>query len=150
DSTRATTLDPTATLATKSLSLGSGQISLALGNSSPVSTGSGLVLSGATLQGLQTAQSLSLLSYSTIDIYGSGQIGGRDSSGQPTLANFALRAGSLRGFDSLGGSVTFSANNILLDNAAGARSPVSTSTAAGALVFNATTVRLGANALGVE
>ncbi|HVS52042.1 MAG TPA: filamentous hemagglutinin family protein [Opitutaceae bacterium] len=150
DSTHATTLAPTATLSTQSLALGSGQIALQLAGAGALPADSGLVLSGAALQGLQSAQSLSLLSYATIDIYGSGQIGGLDASGVPTLASLALHAAAIRGFDAAAGTVSFAAKNLTLDNSANGIAPASGAGSAGALVFNSITTRLGANALSLQ
>src|SRR5205085_546737 len=70
DSTYGTDLSPTAILIGQTVSLNSGQISIALDGSSPVTPG--LVLAGNSLQTLQSTQSLSLLSYSSLDIYGFG------------------------------------------------------------------------------
>src|SRR5262249_14837753 len=122
DSTQATNLNASATLSGRALALDSGQITLSLSGAGTVPASSGLVLSGAALQSLPGAQSLSLLSYSSIDIYGSGAIGTLDAAGQPTLTNLALHAGGIRGFNTGGGTVSFSAKNVLLDNSAAARS----------------------------
>lgn len=149
DSTAATTLAPTAVLTAQSLALGSGQITLQLANAGTVPTSTGLLLSGTALQGLQSAQSLSLLSYSTIDIYGTGQVGGLDANNQPLLGSLALHAGAIRGFNNGGGTVSFAAKDLLLDNAPKATAPAAAVSATGSLVFNAATVRLGANSLGL-
>ena len=112
---------------------------------------SGLVLSSQTLASLQNgAQSLSLLSYSSIDIYGAGDIGAVDSTGQPTLVNLALHAGEIRGFDLNGGTVNFNAQNILLDNVSEGSSLGATAANDGSLAFNAGIVRLGANRLNID
>ncbi|HVU24583.1 MAG TPA: filamentous hemagglutinin family protein [Opitutus sp.] len=143
DSTHTTTLDPSATLDADALALGSGQITLNL--SGAAATGGGLVLSGEALQALENTQSLSLLSYSTIDILGAGVIGGGAERG-----DLALHAGAIRGFDPTGGTVTFAADTLLLDNAANVAKPAASSGSAGTLVLDANTVQLGANALGIE
>lgn len=150
DSTRATNLSPAAVLSGKSLALNSGQILLQLANAGTVPTTTGLSLSGTALQGLQSAQSLSLLSYSTLDIYGNGQIGAVDGAGQPMLASLALHAGAIRGFNTAGGTVSFAAKDILLDNAAAATTATATGSANGTLAFNAGTLRLGANRLALD
>ncbi len=81
DTTGSTTFNPTAAVTAKAVSLGSGQIILALDNPGALPT-TGLVLPTAVLTGLQgTAGALSLLSYSSIDIYGTGSIGGTDFLG---------------------------------------------------------------------
>lgn len=149
DSTRATSLSPTATIIGQAIALDSGQITLQLANAGNVSVSTGLLLSGAALQGLQSAQSLSLLSYSSIDVYGTGAIGALDVTGQPTLASLALHAGEIRGFNTTGGIVSFAAKDILLDNSARATAPGGTATPSGTLAFNAGTLRLGSNALAI-
>ena len=79
DSTHLITLDPTASLSGNSMAIGTGRISLQLSDPGPLQANAGLVLSGVALQTLQdSAQSLSLLSYSSIDIYGTGQVGNSD------------------------------------------------------------------------
>src|SRR5262249_5302562 len=116
DSTAATTLDPTAIVNRKFVALDRGRIRLQL---SEGRTPSGLMCSSQTLKNPQDkAQSLSFLSYSTIDIYGAGTIGALDSNGQPTLASLAFHAGEIRGFDLSGGTANFYAQNILIDNSA--------------------------------
>ena len=150
DSTRATSLSPTATISGKALALDSGSITLQLANAGTVPFTTGLSLSGAALSGLQSAQSLSLLSYSSIDIYGTGAIGALDATGQPTLASLALHAGEIRGFNTAGGAVSFAAKDILLDNSASATAPGGNATLSGSLTFNAGTLRLGANQLAID
>ncbi|HTB81769.1 MAG TPA: filamentous hemagglutinin family protein [Opitutaceae bacterium] len=148
DSTSATALDPAATLGGQAIILDSGQISLQLGTSG---NPQGLVLSSETLQTLQNAAtSLSLLSYSSIDIYGAGQVGALDSAGQPAFASLALHAGEIRGFNAGGGSVTFSAQNILLDNRPNGAGFGAVIAPNGTLVFNAGTLQLGAGQLDVD
>src|SRR4029077_5447572 len=114
DSTYATSLDPTATISGSAINLDSGQISIQMPNG-PVSQPTvGLILAGVALQNLQSTQSLSLLSYSSIDIYGSGVINASDS--------LQLHAAEIRGFNN-GGTIDFVAKNITLDNAANASVP---------------------------
>ena len=143
DSTHATSLDPTAVLDGEAIALNSGQISIQLTDPGTLQPGAGLVLAGPALQSLQTAQSLALLSYSSIDIYGNGRF--------ETTGNLALHAAEIRGFNNNNSaSVTFSAANIALDNSANGTAPGSILTPNGTLEFNADTIRLGANALKVD
>ncbi len=145
DSTAATSLDPTALLSGDSIALDSGQISLVLDNPGTLQATTGLVLSGLALASLQqNAQSLSLLSYSSLDIYGSGQIGSLN------VASLALHAGNIRGFNNNGGTVTFSAQDILLDNSANGRALPSIDATRGSLTFDAGTVRLGGGVLQIN
>ena len=146
DSTSKTTLNPEATLRGSTVSLNSGQIAIQLKKPGTLPSAAGLVLSSQTLRSLQTvARSLSLLSYSSIDLYGTGRIGTLDSLGSPTLADLSLHAGSLRGYNNSGGSVIFSAQQIHLDNSAlgsGPGAPLG-GVPSGTLAFNANTIDLG-------
>ncbi len=98
------------------------------------------------LQSLLQAQSLSLLSYSSIDVYGTGQVG---SAG---LANLALNAGEIRGFNNSGGEVTFAAQNIQLGNNGQGLAPGAVATSAGTLTFNAQggAIDLGNNQIAID
>src|SRR5262249_6465439 len=146
--TSLTTLASSATISGQSIYLDSGQISLQLGN---VGAPSGLVLTSQALQNLQSgAQSLSLLSYSTIDIYGAGSVGAVDGAGAPTLANLALRAGEIRGFDLNGGTVDFNAKTILIDNSSNVSGPGALLPADGSLVLNADTIQLRSNQTNID
>ena len=140
DSTGQTTLNPSAILNGKSVAISSGQISLALTDPGNLQSVGGLVLAGTALQTLQgSAQTLSLLSYSSLDTYGVGQIG------QSTLANLAIHAAEIRGFNQGAGTVQFIAQNLLLDNSASGTVPGPISSSSGTLVFNANIIRLGVN-----
>jgi filamentous hemagglutinin family protein len=142
DSTSATSLDPTVTLKASYLSLNSGQISIQLDNPGALQPTTGLVLTGTPLENLQSAKSLSLLSYSSIDIYGNGSFGAK--------GNLALRAGELRGFNNLGSTVDISASNILLENTANATGPASAPGTGGTLNLTADTVTIGSNLLRIN
>jgi len=145
DSSYATSLSPDAVLKGASITLDSGQISIQLDNPGPLNPTSGLVLSGLALQTLQSsAQALSLLSYTSLDIYGAGVVG------SPSVASLALHAAEFRGFNDGGSTVTFAAGNILLDNAAGGTSPGPVAPPAGTLVLDANTIELGANQLNID
>lgn len=155
DSTASTTLDSSAILGGpgSSVSLDSGQISLQLAGAGPLrtqangQTTSGLVLSGSSLKTIQdSATALSLLSYSSIDIYGNGTIG------SPTFARIALHAPEIHGD---GGIVGFAAKDILLDNSSNVAPPdIGTSMAgaglSGSLAFEAGTIQLGSNQLKID
>ena len=142
DSTYGTTLDPSATLDGTDLALNSGQISLAFSSPGSVPTIAGLMLSGPALQGLQSAHSLSLLSYSSIDLYGSGSF--------HAAGALAFHAGEIRGFHNGGNPVTFTASEILLDNSAGGTGPGSSAAPGGKLVFDTGTIRLGAGQVALD
>ncbi len=138
DSTAATTLDPSASLRAQSLNLNSGQINVVLDNTSSPPPSLGLTLSGATLGNLSSTNSLSLLSYSLIDIYGSGKITAADA--------LSLHAAAVRRSGGSGEAI-FQAKVINLDNSADVSSPVTGSGSAGAIEFEADTIRLGVNPL---
>ena len=135
DSTFASSIDSTAILDAKALSLSSGQISVLLDNPGTVAPTSGLVLTGAVLDGLRDARRLSLASYSTLDFYGSGAFG--------VSGGLTLRAGEIRGLNNGGGTVAINAGSLLLENASGSPAGVPASETSGALEFNAGTIRIG-------
>ncbi len=150
DSTGATSLDSSAVLAGSAVALDSGQISLQLTTPGPLQPTTGLVLSGGALQTLQTgAQSLSLLSYTSLDLYGTGEVGALGAGGQPLVASLALHAAEIRGFNAGGGTVTFAAQHITLDNSPGGTAPATVAAPSGTLAFDAGTLQLGANQLAV-
>jgi filamentous hemagglutinin family protein len=140
DSTGATTIDPGALFHGTSISIASGRMSLALTDPGSLPADAGLILSGAALQSLQTgAQALSLLSYSSIDTYGTGKIG------RNTFANLALHAAEIRGYNQGAGTVQFVAQNILLDNRANGTAPGPVTGGSGTLAVDAAVITLGAN-----
>ena len=145
DSTQAAHLDPTAHLSARSLNLGSGQISLQLSNPGQLQPSTGLVLSNNALQTLQaSANSLSFLSYSSIDFYGTGQIG------TPTFLSLGLHAGEIRGFNNGGGAVSLDAATILIDNSPGNSGAGFVTASGGTFSLNAGTIQLGGNSLGID
>lgn len=155
DSSHGMYLDPSAIIQAKSVALNSGQITFELtnpGSGAPVPTlTSDLILSGDALQSLfGSAESLSLLSYSSIDIYGTGDLGSIGSSGQAVLKDLTLSAGEIRGFNGTGGNVTVAAQNILLESGAGATDPGAVAAFGGTLILNGDTVAFGANTLAID
>ena len=156
DSSARTSLDSLAVVRADTASFSSGQISIQLDNPGPLwDSGSGisqgLVLSGTALHNLQTsARNLSLTSYSSLDIYGSGRIGDVGGNGIPLADGFSLHAGEIRGFNTAGGTVTFAAKTITLGNTNASSSVGSATPATGTLDFDAQTIRLGRNSLAVD
>ncbi|MBL9155242.1 MAG: filamentous hemagglutinin family protein [Verrucomicrobiales bacterium] len=146
DSTFATNLNPTATLTAPTMALNSGQISVQLNNPGALNPTVGLVLSGQALASLQdSARDLSLLSYSTFDVYGNGSVGSRN------LDRLAIQAGAIRGFNTGGGTATFTARDLLLENTTGRTvTALPVNPLNGKLAFDANQITLGANALRVE
>lgn len=132
DSTGATTFAETASFGGKNLSISSGRISLQLSGHGELQSDPGLVLSDTVLGSLQrSTEALSLLSYTSVDIYGTGEVG----SG--AVRSLALHTPLFRGFSNGSGAVQFTAKNIQLDAGAGAASSAATGIGAGSLVFNA-------------
>lgn len=114
DSSADIVIDDGARTVAESLALGAGRINLVfdplLAPSNPV----GLSLFGESIpEFLGSAAKLTLLSYSTVDLYGSGQVGSADAS------SLVLRTPAVRAFAAGGGEISFLAREILLDNPSG-------------------------------
>ncbi|MFZ4599711.1 MAG: beta strand repeat-containing protein, partial [Terrimicrobiaceae bacterium] len=142
DSSYGTQLDPTARIIGRDVALNSGQISLQFDNPGVVPQIAGLMLSGPALQGLQSSQKLSLLSYSSLDLYGNGVF--------QNSRTLALHAGRIRGFNTGGGSVVFSSPEIILDNSSGGTSSAAAGGNSGQLVFSSGILRLGTGSVAVD
>jgi hypothetical protein len=142
DSTNATTLDPAAILQGQTINLSSGQISVQLTHPGMLQPTTGLVLGGSVLASLQNTAALSLLSYSSLDFYGTGLFSNTGS--------LALRAGEIRGFNQGAGTVNIAASGILLDNNANGVAPGVVAGVSGALEITANTITIGKNLLMVS
>ncbi len=142
DSMSRTVLDPSAVLDAGVYALNSGRISLLLDNPGTLQPDPGLVLTGSLLDSLRSVNSLSLLSYTSIDFYGSGLLDG--------VENLALNAGGIRGFNQSGGTVEVVSNALRLGNSSGAAAPAVPAPATGDLLFRADTIQLGANQLSID
>ena len=142
DSTAATSLDSTARLTGDAISLNSGQISIRLDNPGSLPPSTGLILGGDVLDGLSSTQRLSLLSYSSIDLYGTGSFN--------IAGTLALHAGQVRGFNQGTGAVTLSAGALIMDNIAGATVPGAITEPSGTLELNAGSVRIGTGLLRID
>jgi len=143
DSTSAMQVDPAAVFEADALSLSSGRISVQLDNPGTLQPSPGLVLSGAFVEGLNRAEFLSLLSYSTIDFYGNGSLGGG-------LRNLALNSGSIRGFNQAGAAVSIAADTLTLGNRALATAPAAVPSASGSLNLSGSRIVLGAGTLAIN
>lgn len=146
DSTNSTNLDSTARLVAPVLTLNSGQISIQLDNAGALNPTVGLVLSGQALDTIQqVTQRLSLLSYSTLDLYGTGTVGSRN------LESLTLQATAVRGLNQGGGIFGFSSGLITLENANGRTFPaLPAAPLDGLLRFDADQITLGVNDLRIE
>lgn len=142
DSTAAATLDPQAKIDSASLSLSSGQISVLLSSTGLQTGNAGLSLSGSVLEGLKRANQLSLLSYSSLDFYGTGTFA--------TTGSLALHASQIRGFDQGTGTVEVFAGRLLLDNPTQSAPSVISGTPSGTLRFKASEMRLGTGQLRID
>jgi filamentous hemagglutinin len=140
DSSSGTALASNVLFETDNLFLGGGHINVVLGDAvPPVDASNPLTLTGETLQQVFQSQKLSLRSYGSIDIHGSGSLGGS------SLDQLTLSASGIRGFDQSGGDVTLTAKEILLENTADSTAPANASASSGRLNLQAETIRLGEN-----
>ncbi|MFA7344636.1 MAG: filamentous hemagglutinin family protein [Terrimicrobiaceae bacterium] len=135
DSTSAMRFSPTASLVADAYDISSGRISLDFGGVGTRQADSGLVIGDATLLNLQNAKSIALSSYSSLDIYGSGSLGGG------RLVRLTVSAGDI--LNRSGDSVGFSADSIFLNNGKGAPGRVWNGAADGSLTFRGKTITLG-------
>jgi len=143
ESTDAFSLDSTATLSGQTIALASGQMTIVLDNPGAVPASTGLVLAGAALRSVESANSVSLSSYSTIDTYGTGVFGS-------SLNSLSLQTPEMRGFNTGGGNVEFRAGTISLGNSSGISSAAAFNPVlVGGLVFTAGTIDLGNNQLAI-
>ena len=145
DSTAATSLDPTTVLLGTSITLSSGELSIALENPGTIKPTSGLVLGGNALDTLlSNTSALTLRSYSNLNIYGTGQIG------SSSFQNLTLQTANLRGINQASGSVNFTARNLTLEN------PVAPPTSApaiandGTLTFNSEKLNLSGGDISIS
>jgi len=142
DSSQVSTLDPTASLDAKAVTIDSGLISIV---EPGFSGGQGLILSGNALQQIQThASALTLLSYSSIDIYGTGTIGAA------AVLSLTLSAAEIAGYDQSGGTTTLSGKAITLEGAAGGTAPILSGAGSGTLAFDGGVIHLGPGALAIN
>jgi filamentous hemagglutinin len=158
DSTSNMSIDPTAALSSQAVTLENNGISIELAQ--PSAAPSGLVLSGAALENLLgSSQSLSLVSYSSLDIYSSGaqEIGSLGTDGVPTVGSLTLNAAAIRGYNedasAAGGDVlTINAQNVSISNAANGTAPTASPSNGTPidLVVNSDVVNLGQNNVAIE
>ena len=130
------------------LTLGSGQISVLLDGAPGTLAGSvvspHLVLSGNTLADVFSSRELTLRSYRSIDIYGTGQIGSAD------LGKLTLTGSGVRGYSQAGGDVVIRASEVIFDNSIHAGPPGMPGDKSGSLTVNTDKIRLGEGAISVN
>ncbi len=147
DSTYSTTLARRAVIEGESIGLNSGQITVALRKPGQIEPTVGLILRGRLLRQLGDARSLSLLSYSSFDVYGSGQFRGGDF--------LSINAGEIRSFQTGKRPARFFADSVLLGNAGNVTVPEPAAAVEGevpepprgGLAFTGRTIELAANDL---
>ena len=145
DSTYATNLDPSASLLATGIALNSGQISLRFANSGVLQATVGLVLEGSTLATFEAATYRSLLSYSSIDLYGNGAFGSRGSG------DLTISAGEIRRRDNNVLGITIGASNLILANTAnGSVATAVLGAATGKLTFESKTIDIGTNQMAIN
>jgi len=142
DSTYGMDVDDSAGLVADRLSLAAGQVSLVL---SPQDTLAGtivsphLVLEGGLLARVQNAKSLSLASYRSIDVYGTGQFG------RAEMEKLVLSAAGLRGYGRSGTGATLMARDLFIGNPSAAAMPELPVLGGDISLVAGRTVTLGAN-----
>jgi len=148
DSTCGTSLSPAAVLDAKTLTLGSGQISVVFDNAAGSLSGSvitpQLTLAGVTLAKVQQTSALTLRSYRSIDFYGTGTIGGS------ALDAITLSGSGLRGYQQGAAGVVIQAKDVRIDNPANVAALATVATTTGNLTINAATIHLGVNQVAVS
>ena len=137
DSTYQMTVNASAGLNGKNFIFNAGRVSFLLGTPTSTTPSYGLIISKDALESLQSATSVKFLSYSSLDFYGSGEL----PLGQGGA--LSLQAGSIRGFDTLGGEVLIKARSISLDNLISASAVAPSSPVTGSLRFDAETFTFG-------
>jgi hypothetical protein len=117
-----------------------GRVSVQLDGGVTPRADAGLVLTRSILDGLATARSLSLRSFTTLDVVGSGSY---TFSGQ-----LLLGAGQVRGYGQGGAPVELRASSLVLEG--GADAGAAAASDAGGLSLRAGLVRVGAGTLRIE
>ncbi|RYD50081.1 MAG: hypothetical protein EOP85_00305, partial [Verrucomicrobiaceae bacterium] len=145
DSSSATLLSRSARIKADAVSLSSGRISILLNKPGTTQANTGLELSGSALESLQqSASRLSLLSYSSIDVYGTGKVGSRN------FEQLSLQSASIRGFNTGSGTATFSADEVIIDNLPGRTASAAGTAGNGTIRFDAGVITLGTGAAQVS
>jgi filamentous hemagglutinin len=142
DSSASLALAPDAALIADSYTFGAGRVSVILGESTAGPAAGSLVLTDGILANLRTASSLNFLSYSSIDLLGSGQFGNSD-------LNLTLSGGQIRGVGQGAGTARIVAGNLTLQNP-NASVVTPPSGASGALEISAKNLTLGVNEVAID
>ncbi|MEI7955830.1 MAG: hypothetical protein WCJ66_11730, partial [Verrucomicrobiota bacterium] len=145
DSSSGIALDPSAALTSTSYQLDASNIALVLGDAGMAIPSGGLTISNHTLGALGSSSALTLLSYASIDVYGSGTFG--STSG---LASLTLSAGQIRGEIPAGGAAQIAAGSLCLENSTAVASAPASGPGQGNLTLLADVITLGANNLAIN
>ena len=142
DSSRSSTIDPTLQITANNLSLGAGQISLLFeprpGGLEGSQFSDHLVMQGQFLTSALATNSLTLQSYTTIDLYSNGSIAAPAKS-------LTLLASGLRTYTAAGATIALNASDILLSNPNSASSLAAPGSSAGTLDISANSLSFGQN-----
>ena len=142
DSSRSSTIDPSLQIAANNLTLGAGQISLLFESRPGELEGSQfsdhLVMQGQFLTSALATNSLTLQSYTTIDLYSNGSI-------TRPAKSLNLQASGLRTYTAAGATLALNASDILLSNPNSASSLAAPGSLAGTLAISANSLSFGQN-----
>jgi filamentous hemagglutinin family protein len=143
DSSRSSVIDPSLNIDAQNLALGAGQISLVFdtlpGGLAGSQFATHLILQGQFLLDALSAQSLTLQSYTTIDLYSNASVSG-------TANSIELLASGLRGYTSPGSTIQLTASDILVSNPNSATALPASGASEGTLSIASETMRFGENA----
>jgi hypothetical protein len=135
DSTYGTSFAADTSINAKNLILGSGHVSIAFENATGL-TAKSLVLSGDLLANMQQVANLTLRSYSGIDIYGNGTLGGAG------IGHLSLLGKGIRAYNHGDGDILFEANQITFGNPNGSFDLPKVSDTGGSLQVTANSINL--------
>ena len=146
DSSRSSVIDPSLNIDAQNLALGAGQISLVFdtlpGGLAGSQFATHLILQGQFLLDALSAESLTLQSYTTIDLYSNASVSG-------TANSIELLASGLRGYTSPGSTIQLTASDILVSNPNSATALPAPGSSEGTLSITSETMRFGENAFSV-
>ncbi|WP_342617531.1 filamentous haemagglutinin family protein [Rhodoferax sp. GW822-FHT02A01] len=123
------------------LSVGASKINF--GNTGSTPNVTGLTYTQAQLDALSALASMSLVSYSTFDMYGDVQVGGLNESQRPTLASLTLQGAGIVGHGTAGNAASIHAQTVQLSNPGGVAFSNGGVTGAGQLHVVSDTLVLG-------
>jgi len=145
DATADTRISPSATLSASEVSLASSRVSLG----DPGASVDGLLLTSQLLQQVQTAKTLRLHSYSSVDFYAGPALGEVLPGGEFALQTLTFDGSNLVGHLNGGQTATVRARRIELINT-GAQLATATQPAQGQLQFDSDVIELGAGGKSIQ